>query len=411
MIKVSKEKLYQISELNAEVIGQMSEGQLQNYAEALRSASNIFPMQKEKLESTFRMMDYLPMLQWLRALKNSLSRIHADSLARDCEKQIGLNQDVDKIRHEKLGTFLDYFLANTTMLFSDVQNMLEEMAALEWSEANNKPEAQNERIKTKLLSIAELDSSKIEQMTEDQLHSYTDILNAFIEDLPAEEDGLKGAIRAKNYESVMQWLAAIEESLSQVHADALMEECRAQINQNQDFSSIRHEKLEIFVNYFLNSLAMLTDDIRLLHLPKKEAAEAIDEADAVVELVSSGLSPSAKTVLAVNKMRLFLENLKGALEGAGHRLVGATSSKGAMEYIKTAKPDLFILDADLPEIDGYELAKKIRESGSNAPIIFLTGNITKEYMVRAMAAGVADFIIKPITLKNVREKVAKHLAK
>ena len=106
---------------------------------------------------------------------------------------------------------------------------------------------------------------------------------------------------------------------------------------------------------------------------------------------------------------MFLENLKVSLEGTGHRMLGAASSRDAMGYLKSGKVDLFILDDDLADMDGCELTKRIRDLGQQAPVIFLTNNITKEYVVKAMAAGVADFITKPITAANVREKVDKHL--
>jgi hypothetical protein len=53
---------------------------------------------------------------------------------------------------------------------------------------------------------------------------------------------------------MLRWLSQIEESLAKIHADNLTEDCRAQIAQNKEFSGIRHEKLEIFINYFLSSL-------------------------------------------------------------------------------------------------------------------------------------------------------------
>ena len=209
----------------------------------------------------------------------------------------------------------------------------------------------------------------------------------------------------------MQWLSAIEDSLSKIHANSLLEECRSQINQNKDFNSIRHERLEMFVNYFLTSVSMLADDIKMLHLhkhvPKKRAPEA--EAKVEIDLVSPGVSPDSKSILAVNKMIIFLKNFEIAIKDAGHELIGITSIEVALQYLKTAKPDLFILDDNLPGMDGHELTRKIREMGQMAPIIFTTGNMTKKSMDRLLAAGVADFIVKPIATNDVQKKVAKYL--
>jgi len=418
---VSKERLLHITDLNSETINQMDDEQLHNYTAALASAVNIFPIHKNKLEATFQQMDYAPMLQWLKALKNTLSKIHADNLARDCEKQLNINQDLDHIRHERLRVFLDYFLSNLTMLFADIQQMFEdlEMAAFEQKSFEHNQEAWHEKVKEKLSTIAELNAAKIDQMTYDQLDSYVEILNVFLEDFPAEDKGLRGALNTRDYSSVLQWLESIKVALSQIHADNLMEDCQHQIELMEDLSAIRHEKLEVFVNYFLTSLSLLASDIQAIKPPKqehtvidtpKESAKEpnIAKIESPIKLLSND-NPSSKVIFAIDKMRIFLENLKVSIDGAGHKLVGATSSKVMFEYLKTAKPDLFILDDGLPEMDGYALAKRIREMGQTAPIIFLTSNITKEYMIKAMSAGVADFIVKPITSKNVREKISKYL--
>jgi PleD family two-component response regulator len=204
----------------------------------------------------------------------------------------------------------------------------------------------------------------------------------------------------------------IEEALSQILADDLLTDCREQLELSLDVDNIRHEKTEIFVNYLLSSLSMISDDIRMLDLPKTTPEEEINsdnDVNITMELVSPGASENSKSILVVNKTKLFLKNLKKALVETGHELIGVTASESAIGYLKNAKPDLFILDDDPPDMDGFELTKRIREMGQAAPIIFLTGNVTKEYMVKGMAAGVADFILKPIATNDVQEKVTRHL--
>jgi FixJ family two-component response regulator len=63
----------------------------------------------------------------------------------------------------------------------------------------------------------------------------------------------------------------------------------------------------------------------------------------------------------------------------------------------------------MPKMSGYELAEKIRGNGHEAPIIFLTGNSAKEYVIRAIKAGASDFIVKPIYKENLTEKIYRHL--
>jgi DNA-binding response OmpR family regulator len=161
---------------------------------------------------------------------------------------------------------------------------------------------------------------------------------------------------------------------------------------------------------------MLSADIKMLHLPKSKPAvttEVVQEktVDEVIDLevIFPGIGAASKSILIVNKMKLFMNNFKVALGDFEHKLIGITSSDTALSYLKTEKPDLFILDEDLPGKDGYTLTLKIREMGQMAPIVLTTSKITKDKMVKLMGAGVADFIAKPITANDVQKKIAKHL--
>jgi len=70
---------------------------------------------------------------------------------------------------------------------------------------------------------------------------------------------------------------------------------------------------------------------------------------------------------------------------------------------------MFIIDEDLPGTDCYVLIKIIRATGQLAPILFTASRIKKEKMVKYMEAGVADFIMKPITPADVKQKISKYL--
>ena len=129
-----------------------------------------------------------------------------------------------------------------------------------------------------------------------------------------------------------------------------------------------------------------------------------------VELLSKGSSPDAKTIFVINKMTMFMNSLKNALgDKEGHTLIGVTTAKSALGYLKTTKPDLLIIDEDLPGIDSYVLIKLIRAMGQLAPIIFTTSRMKEDKMKKFMEAGVADFIMKPIAPADVKSKVAKYL--
>jgi hypothetical protein len=259
-----KEDLLNIADLNAEKIKVLTEKQLQSFTKTLKLFSNVFPMQKGQLESAFRNKDYATVLQCLRSIENRLSQIHADAFASACKKQIDLHHDLNNIRHEKLEVFIDYFISNLVLFFSDIQDILEE---LELKEIGQKQEMISDKLKEKISHIEELDSDVIKKLTDEQLNTFIENLNAFSEDYPTQEAGLKNSIKHRQYASTLRWLVAIQKSLAKIHAANLADECMTQIEQNKDIRNIRHEKLEVFTNYFLASISILSTDIAKLNLP------------------------------------------------------------------------------------------------------------------------------------------------
>ena len=411
---IAKEKLLGLTEINSKSIEEMTEAQLFSYIQVLNVTAAAFPLQREELMHAFSEVDYAVVFQWLEIISSSLSQMHADNLAKECEKQINVNKDLNNIRHARVKVFVEYFVPTLDLFFADIHQVLEDLEVVE-AEMTNSIEREPVKIKDKLFTVSELSQEKIKKMSDEELGDYLVALSDFCAEFQAQENGLRGSIKIKHYVFVLQWLTAIEVSLSKIHATELAEDCRSHIAMNKDFNNIHHEKLDVFIKYLLSSMSMLSADIKMLHLPKKleqENIEEIPEHVAVeVELLSQGSSSDAKTVLVVNKMTMFMNSFKNALSDVGHRLIGVTSAEDALNYLKTSKPDLFVIDEDLPGTNSYVFTKIIRATGHLAPIIFTTSNITKDKMVKFMEAGVADFIVKPITPADVYKKVTKHLPK
>ncbi|MCL2702882.1 MAG: hypothetical protein FWE91_04660 [Defluviitaleaceae bacterium] len=270
---LSKQQLLTIADLNATKINEMSEKQLQSYTKSLKSFMNIFPMQKGKLESAFAEKDYAMVLQWLKSIRDRLSQIHADNLARDCEKQINANEDISSIRHERLGHFIKFFFSTLMILFVDIQHMMEaheanEAQGLDQMSQREKQAIKSVIIKQKLYTIKELERAKIELMSEAQLNNYIDDLAAFHENFQTQETGVRSSFKTKQYATILRWISLIEESLVKIHADSLIEDYINQLNLHNDISNIRHDKLEVNIDYLLSALSMFSEDIKALNLPK-----------------------------------------------------------------------------------------------------------------------------------------------
>jgi len=81
--------------------------------------------------------------------------------------------------------------------------------------------------------------------------------------------------------------------------------------------------------------------------------------------------------------------------------------------LHTVTPDLFLLDYKMPELSGFDLIPVIRKFPElkETPIIFLTSVITADSLTVASRLGACDYIVKPINVETLREKVAKHIKK
>ena len=118
-------------------------------------------------------------------------------------------------------------------------------------------------------------------------------------------------------------------------------------------------------------------------------------------------------ILAVDNCRMFLNVLSSFLKETQYEITGTNSGTDALNLLQWHghRPDLFLLDIEMPEMSGYELAKKIRGRGQIAPIIFLSDNAAKECAVQALKAGAVDYIVKPVNMEVLFERMGRQIQK
>ena len=261
--------------------------------------------------------------------------------------------------------------------------------------------------KKRLLAVSNLKlTGRIEGMDDEQMNQYEQLIISFIENYPGDENKIKAALEAKDYDLLTACLAATCETLEKIMADDIVEECRKFIDVLKSFP-YEFEKVQAYVTNFLKTVAMLSIDIQVA---KYLDAERYAELKKMENKDGAGSkSRSEKTVLAVDDASISLSILKKILQNEQYKLTCINSGPDALLYLKTHQPDLFILDIEMPKMNGYELAEKIREMGQKAPIIFLTGNSTKRNVLRAIQAGASDFIVKPIDKEYLTYKINKYL--
>ncbi len=117
-----------------------------------------------------------------------------------------------------------------------------------------------------------------------------------------------------------------------------------------------------------------------------------------------------KTILAVDDVPLNLDLLTDILDPF-YNVSATVSGKDALEILKKNTPDLILLDIMMPEMDGYEVCSRIKDTDEwkNIPIIFLTAKNETEDIVRAYEAGAADYLSKPFNPPELLARVKAHL--
>ncbi len=119
---------------------------------------------------------------------------------------------------------------------------------------------------------------------------------------------------------------------------------------------------------------------------------------------------SKPIILAVDDAPTNIDMIKGIL-ARDYFVQAAVNGKMALKIIEKNKPELILLDIMMPEMDGYEVCRRIKaeETTSDIPIIFLTTQCQVADETKGLAMGAADYITKPISPPIVRERIKTHL--
>jgi DNA-binding NarL/FixJ family response regulator len=107
-----------------------------------------------------------------------------------------------------------------------------------------------------------------------------------------------------------------------------------------------------------------------------------------------------------------LRLLTDALDGAGMTVMVALDGASAMRIVDQITPDIVLLDAIMPGMDGFETCRRLKRDAAldNVPIIFMTGLAETEHIVHGLEAGGVDYVTKPIAIEEMLARIRVHLA-
>ncbi|MCZ7471257.1 response regulator [Agrobacterium sp. O3.4] len=117
-------------------------------------------------------------------------------------------------------------------------------------------------------------------------------------------------------------------------------------------------------------------------------------------------------VLLVDDSPEALGFLTDALEQSGFSALIATSGQAALNIAERITPDIILLDAVMPTMDGFETCRRLKANAAVAqvPVIFMTGLTETEHVVRALESGGVDYLTKPINIDELRARIRVHLS-
>jgi DNA-binding NarL/FixJ family response regulator len=117
------------------------------------------------------------------------------------------------------------------------------------------------------------------------------------------------------------------------------------------------------------------------------------------------------TILVVDDTPETLGFLTDTLDDAGFTVLIATDGESALTLVDQITPDLVLMDALMPGMDGFETCRRLKNEKllSHVPVVFMTGLSETEHVVQGLAAGGVDYVTKPIIVEELLARIRVHL--
>lgn len=126
--------------------------------------------------------------------------------------------------------------------------------------------------------------------------------------------------------------------------------------------------------------------------------------------MSSGVpSPFVTTILLVEDDERISEPLLRVLGAEGFEVVHAATGGAGLDAVQARRPDLMLLDLTLPDIDGLDICRKVREDRPEMPIIMLTARAEEMDVIVGLGAGADDYVPKPFRLAELVARIKARL--
>jgi len=121
--------------------------------------------------------------------------------------------------------------------------------------------------------------------------------------------------------------------------------------------------------------------------------------------------PLAELILVVDDESDFREIVRHVLERGGYRVVTASDGREGLKIFAEQEPGLVVLDGNLPDLDGFEVCRRLRATpaGRTVPVLLCTVRSALTTVAAGFEAGATGYVLKPFEMEELLEKVAAAL--
>lgn len=140
---------------------------------------------------------------------------------------------------------------------------------------------------------------------------------------------------------------------------------------------------------------------------QRESSEQLEQARSLLKVLGGSVG---RRVLVVDDDEFSQKVVARILEREGYEVTFAGSGTEALNLLRKVKPSVILMDYMLPDQDGVETTRKLKQTDSSGiPVIMLTGQSSRDTVIRSLAAGAVDFVTKPISPQVLLAKVGKYV--
>lgn len=254
--------------------------------------------------------------------------------------------------------------------------------------------------KVTTLSTGAIDRKALNTLRENAGSAYMEMIEVYLEDQLLYLDGIDKGVNESDRDLIKRSAHTLKSSSRHFGAYKLGDMCQmvehAAMEHSLDSIDEKSKALRKVAKIVHDALSK---ELKALKLEQEQGASPLSEEESIA------------TLLIVDDDRSMRITMRAVLERDGYVIEESTNGSQALRHCEETMPDLVLMDAMMPGIDGFTACKEIRKlaNGQHVPILVVTALDDESSIDRAFAAGANDFIPKPVNFAVLRQRISRLL--